>query len=491
MNADWPIVQLGEHCMKVGSGATPRGGASVYLDDGEVCLIRSQNVYNDGFKPEGLVYITEESASKLKNVIVESNDILLNITGDSVARVCLAHDSYLPARVNQHVAIIRPEPTSFDARYLRYLFVSPTMQRFLLTIAAVGATRNALTKGMIETLGVPKPPLELQRAIADKLDSLDNKIELNRQINQTLEQITQAIFKSWFVDFEPTRAKIIAKEQGADPATQELAAQAIICGAITLEQLAELEQNLEATLQQAIDEKLSQGNQTPIKAEQLKATAALFPNELVESELGEIPEGWGVKALDEIAHYQNGLALQRFRPEDGEDSLPVLKIAQLRRGFADGKERASVNIRPECIVDNGDVIFSWSGSLIVDIWCGGKVALNQHLFKVTSQEYPKWFYYYWTKHHLEVFQRIAADKAVTMGHIKRGHLSQAKCLIPSSELLQEVLIKGILDKKILLRLESFSLEEVRDTLLPKLLSGELAVTDNSAPVIKNEETLDV
>ena len=154
MSADWPTVRLGDYCSKIGSGATPRGGASVYLDQGEICLIRSQNIYNDGFKPNDLVYITEESAEKLKNVIVEKGDILLNITGDSVARVCLARKEYIPARVNQHVAIIRPEPEEFDARYLRYLLASPAIQNFLLTIAAVGATRSALTKNMIETLEV-------------------------------------------------------------------------------------------------------------------------------------------------------------------------------------------------------------------------------------------------------------------------------------------------------------------------------------------------
>ena len=129
MSADWPIVRLGDYCSKVGSGATPRGGASVYLDTGEICLIRSQNIYNDGFRPDGLVYVTSESADKLKNVVVENNDILLNITGDSVARVCLAKEDYLPARVNQHVAIVRPFPEDFDVRYLRYLLVSPSMQR--------------------------------------------------------------------------------------------------------------------------------------------------------------------------------------------------------------------------------------------------------------------------------------------------------------------------------------------------------------------------
>ncbi len=214
------------------------------------------------------------------------------------------------------------------------------------------------------------------------------------------------------------------------------------------------------------------------KLKQLKTTAALFPDTLVESELGEVPEGWSVKSLDEIAYYQNGLALQKFRPENENDFLPVLKISQLKKGFADGEEKASLNIKPECIVDNGDMVFSWSGSLIVDVWCGGRVALNQHLFKVTSDNYPKWFYYYWTKFHLEVFQQIAADKAVTMGHIKREHLSQAKCLVPSGDLDDINMLNDLLEKQVEQRIENFTLKKIRDSLLPKLLSGELLTNSN-------------
>ena len=194
---------------------------------------------------------------------------------------------------------------------------------------------------------------------------------------------------------------------------------------------------------------------------------------MVEVDGVEVPKGWEVKALDEIANYQNGLALQKFRPEDDEPFLPVVKIAQLRQGYADSEEKAKASIKPECIIDNGDVIFSWSGSLLVDIWCGGKAALNQHLFKVTSKRYPKWFYYFYTKYHLAEFQRIAYDKAVTMGHIKREHLSAAKCIVPNDELLANKTLENILEKIIFNRLENFNLQDTRDLLLPRLLNGEM------------------
>lgn len=198
----YQTVQLGENCKKIGSGATPRGGSDVYLPHGSIALIRSQNIYNDGFRKDGLAYISEKHAKELENVVVEPNDILLNITGDSVARCCLVPTDILPARVNQHVAIIRPLENVLDARYLRYYLVSPRMQDQLLMLAGGGATRNALTKGMIESLEVLAPPLPEQRAIAGVLGALDDKIELNRRMNRTLESLARAVFRQWFVESE-------------------------------------------------------------------------------------------------------------------------------------------------------------------------------------------------------------------------------------------------------------------------------------------------
>ncbi|MBF0202289.1 MAG: restriction endonuclease subunit S [Desulfamplus sp.] len=196
-------------------------------------------------------------------------------------------------------------------------------------------------------------------------------------------------------------------------------------------------------------------------------------------EMGWIPEGWEVKALDKIAEYKNGLALQKFRPNPGETPLPIVKIAQLKNGEATWDELASPNISPECIIHDGDMVFSWSGSLMIDIWCGGKAALNQHLFKVTSTDFPKWFYLYWSIEHLYSFQRIAADKAVTMGHIKRSHLSDVNCAIPDKYLL----VKGseitnpYIEKMINNRVQNKALSNLRDTLLPKLISGEIRIPE--------------
>ena len=192
-----------------------------------------------------------------------------------------------------------------------------------------------------------------------------------------------------------------------------------------------------------------------------------------------LPDGWHKGNLLDIANYLNGLAMQKFRPHDDEVGLPVLKIKELRQGSCDASsELCSPSIKPEYIVQDGDVIFSWSGSLLVDIWCGGTCGLNQHLFKVTSETYEKWFYYLWTEHHLERFIAIAADKATTLGHIKRGELAKAEVLIPSDEDYQKInsLMNPIFNLIVTNRIEVRKLAELRDELLPKLMSGKIDVS---------------
>lgn len=204
----------------------------------------------------------------------------------------------------------------------------------------------------------------------------------------------------------------------------------------------------------------------------------IFQHELLRN--GDLPEGWSTGCLLDIANYRNGLAMQRFRPNKGEIGVPVLKIKELRQGTCDvSSELCSPNIKPEYIVHDGDVIFSWSGSLLVDFWCGGVCGLNQHLFKVTSDQYPKWFYYAWTEYHLARFVAIAADKATTMGHIKRGELAKAEVIIPDDASMERIgeLLQPMHDLIISNRVENRKLANLRDALLPKLMSGEIDVSD--------------
>jgi len=191
----------------------------------------------------------------------------------------------------------------------------------------------------------------------------------------------------------------------------------------------------------------------------------------------EADPGWDEKGLDEIATFLNGLPCQKYPPDTSAGPLPVIKIKELRTGITDDSDLATSKAPPDYIIDDGDILFSWSGSIEVVIWSFGKGVLNQHLFKVTSVDYPKWFCYYWIKHHLAEFRDIAQDKATTMGHIQRHHLSAAKVLIPDGKSF-EYLNKQIapLFEKMAHNLKAIrKLARLRDTLLPKLMSGEVRV----------------
>lgn len=202
------------------------------------------------------------------------------------------------------------------------------------------------------------------------------------------------------------------------------------------------------------------------------------PEDMQESELGLIPKEWSVRSLDSIADYLNGLALQKFPPESETEFLPVIKIAQLRAGNTEGADKASTRIKSEYIVEDGDVLFSWSGSLEVEVWTGGRGALNQHLFKITSREVPKWFYYFATRQHLPDFRAIAAGKATTMGHIQRGHLTAAKVAVPPPDAMAkfDAIIAPLFEQKINNALQARTLANLRDALLPRLISGQLRVS---------------
>lgn len=177
------MAKFKDICTKIGSGATPKGGKEAYCEDG-ISLIRSQNVLDFAFSAGGLAYINELQAEKLKNVIVEEDDVLLNLTGDSVARACIVHKKYLPARVNQHVCIIRADSSKAIPSYLLYYL--QLNKEYLLQLASGGATRNALTKDMINNLELELPTIKEQQKVVAVLDDIQKKIDFNNAINENL-----------------------------------------------------------------------------------------------------------------------------------------------------------------------------------------------------------------------------------------------------------------------------------------------------------------
>lgn len=430
MAGEWRGVRLGSVCLKIGSGATPRGGSEVYLDRGPYALIRSQNVHNDGFRREGLAYISEEHAAQLANVEVCVNDVLLNITGDSVARACQVTPAVLPARVNQHVAIIRPDPEVLDPRFLRYFLISPETQSKLLSWAGSGGTRNALTKGMIESLEVPMPEnINEQRAIAHILGTLDDKIELNRRMSETLEAMARALFKSWFVDFEPVRAKMEGRWR---------------------------------------------------RGESLPGLPAhlydLFPDRLVDSELGEIPEGWGVGCLADSFDLTMGQSPPGTTYNETGEGMPFYQgRADFKFRFPDRRVYCTA---PTRLARAGDTLISVRAPVGDINMASEDCAIGRGIAAARHKTGARSFTYYFMRGLAEVFGRFEAEGTV-FGSISKKDFHAIQCVVAPDEIVQAFeLICGAIDSRIeFCEHESRTLAQIRDTLLPKLISGELRVND--------------
>jgi type I restriction enzyme, S subunit len=428
---------LRDACSKIGSGATPRGGRESYKG-GATTLIRSQNVYNESFRRDGLVYIDDTQAAELSNVDVKPHDVLLNITGDSVARCCQVAPDVLPARVNQHVAIIRPRPETLDPRYLRYVLVSQEFQAHLLALASAGATRNALTKAMIEGLAVPAPPIPKQKAVAHILGSLDDKIELNRRMNETLEGMACTLFKSWFIDFDPVRAKA----DGRMPTGMNY------------------------------------------------STALLFPDSFHTSELGEIPRGWAVSKLASLTtkigsgatprggnkvYLPHGIVLIR--------SQNVYDNEFLWDGLARISDHAADELR-NVAVQRNDVLINITGDSILRTCVVDPNVLparvNQHVSIIRAKESipPRFIHQFLvmqqTKDVLLGFDSGGSRKAVT-----KGHLESLPILLSNHHVLTRFaeLTDPFFDRVTKNSAATKTLSELRDALLPKLLSGELRIKD--------------
>lgn len=344
--------------------------------------------------------------------------VVIGRSGASIGRVHFSSVDYWPHNTCLYV-------TDFlgnNPRFAYYLLKTLDLAGY-----NSGSAQPSLNRNYIYGMKVRFPRRDEQDHIVEVLQTIDDRIDLLRQTNATLESIAQALFKSWFIDFDPVRAKAEGREpEGMDA-----------------------------------------------------STAALFPAEFEESALGPIPRGWAVRALDSLATYLNGLALQKFPAESEDEYLPVIKIAQLKAGNTLSADRASARLAPEYVVNDGDVLFSWSGSLEVEFWCGGDGALNQHLFKVTSEQVPKWFYYLATRHFLPAFREIAAHKATTMGHIQRKHLTEARLALPPVRLVEQLgaVVAPLLERRIANSIQARQLSTLRDALLPRLISGKLRLPE--------------
>ena len=407
---EWKKYKLGDITSKIGSGATPKGGRDSYLG-GNIALIRSQNVLDFSFSKLGLAYINEVQAEKLSNVEVYEKDVLLNITGDSVARVCIVPNNVLPARVNQHVAIIRGND-KVDYRYLLYYlqYIKPQ----LLSLSQGGATRNALTKKMIEELEVKMPSKGIQKEIVSILYALDSKIELNRRINDNLEQQTQALFKSWFVDFEPFRG-----------------------------------------------------------------------GKFVDSELGMIPEGWNIQPISSIFNFQEGPGIRNWQYVNNGTKFINIRcinndIINIQNANMISDEEAQGKYAHFMLKEN-DIVISCSGTL------GRKalvlkeylpLCLNTSVIRFTPRiNRQLGFLYGYLGSSLFLNKQIELASGSVQANFGPIHLKGMSIAIPDNNVLNQFsdIVNSIIQKKKNIISESLRLTNLRDSILPKLMSGKIKI----------------
>ena len=434
-----------------------RGGKDVYLTNGPYALIRSQNIYNDGFHHGGLAYISEQHASELANVEVLDDDVLLNITGDSVARACQVDPSILPARVNQHVAIIRPHPEELDPRFLRYYLVTPEMQVKLLSWAGSGGTRNALTKGMIESFEVVAPKnINEQRAIAHILGTLDDKIELNRRMNETLEAMARALFKSWFVDFDPVRAKCRGEPMCSPQSGQ---------------------------VPKSDHAPHSGQARRPAPTEWPQHILDLFPDRFVDSELGEIPEGWEVATLSGICEKpQYGYTASASDETIGPRFLRITDIN--KRDWIEWESVPFCAIetlqREKYVLALGDIVIArmadpGHGALIEEVV---EAVFASYLIRFRPQQ-PEFgrFLQYWLRSETYWDSVRSRQSGTTRANLNAQVLGNFPLVVSDRGAIQQfsIFVGALRNRVVANARESRTLANLRDTLLPKLISGELRV----------------
>lgn len=389
-----------------------------------------KDVFYNTFVPDELGDLVNSSEDERSSGDIKRGDVFLTRTSETMEELgmsCVALRDVQFATFNGFTKRLRPKPgVEIVPEFAGYFFRSSGFRRDVTTMSSM-STRASLNNDMLNRLRITLPDVPIQRAIGHTLKSIDDKIERNRRTAQVLERLARAIFRAWFVDFEPVKAKA--------------------AGAISF-----------PSVPQAIFDALPAG--------------------FIDSEIGPVPDGWTVRSLASIATFLNGLALQKYPPRGDGNDLPVIKIAELRKGSTAGADWANGDVAEQYVIQDRDLLFSWSGTLEAEFWFGGKGALNQHLFKVTSSHFPSWFCLLWIRQYLTLFRQIASSKATTMGHIKREHLQEAKIAVPPAAVLREAeaIIGPLFDLQAEQQIESRKLSGMRDYLLPKLLSGEVRVT---------------
>ncbi|NRT10464.1 restriction endonuclease subunit S [Flavobacterium sp. 14A] len=410
-------LKLKDISKNIGSGITPLRSNPNFWTNGTISWLKTEQL------GEHEIYATSE---KITQYALESTSIKI------FPKNTLSIAMYGEGRTRGNVSILKNEMTTnqaccnvvIDESKADYNFVYYFLKTQYLNLRSLSSgVRKNLNSNDIKEFEIRIPTNILtQQKIAKVLSDLDAKIELNNKINVELEAMAKTLYDYWFVQFD--FPSLLTPKEGTQPY------------------------------------KTSGGKM--VWNEELKR---------------EIPEGWEVKSLLDVATFTNGLACQKFRPKENDDFYRVIKIREMGSGFTDNSEFVSATIPERVVINNGDILFSWSATLDVKIWSGGKGALNQHIFKVTSNKYPNSYYYYELLNYLQHFKMQAELRKTTMGHITQDHLKQSRITIPPIDLIEKLdsIIHPILEKKVKLEEENQQLASLRDWLLPMLMNGQVRV----------------
>lgn len=389
-----------------------------FCTDGDgVRLLRGDNISQGRVDWKDAKKLSKQAAKDFSDFSLREKDVVLAMDRPWVSaglKYARINPHDVPSLLVQRTACLRGKgETSTD--FIYYVVAGAPYTRYIQAITT-GSLVPHISKEQIQNYPFLLPSPTTQRKIVTALTKIDAKIDLNHRINAELEALAKTIYDYWFVQFDFPDA---------------------------------------------------QGR--PYKS----SGGAMVWNDTLKR---EIPAGWDVGSLWSIATYTNGLAMQKYRPE-GSDSLPVIKIKEMSDGFSADTERASPSIHKKFIVNDGDVLFSWSATLSVQIWTRGRGALNQHIFKVTSDKYPASFVYFQLAGYLKHFKMMAEKRKTTMGHITLDHLRQSFVVTPPVALVEKLdgVLRPILDQYVHLNKQSQKLAELRDWLLPLLMNGQVRV----------------
>ena len=448
-------------------------------------IITVEHLGDNRIVHQGTPFVSDEDKDRLSKYHLEEGDIVFSRVG-SVDRRALVRKEENGWLFSGRCLRVRVDRSKIDPVYLSYFFGLESFKNYIRSIA-VGATMPSINTKMLSDVPIYYPEdLIEQKRIAEIFYANDEKIELNRQTNQTLEQIAQAIFKSWFVDVEPVKAKVIIKGKGGNELAQSLAAQAIICGAMTLEQLQELENDYRGfvdKIHSLITEKFPNelGGLDYWTPKTLQKAADLFPNAMVESELGETPMGWDAKPLGNYLEIKRGGSPRPIKEYIVEEGFPWTKIADAT------KEPSPFLFKTkECIKEEGlkKTVLLKKGTLILSN--SATPGLPKFL-ELDACIHDGWLYFPKKELFSDIYlfqlflvlkeTLIAQGNGSVFTNLKTDILRNQLVVAPTKEMI------NVFDCTVFLLFEKVkenckeinTIVELRDSILPKLLSGDLSV----------------